>query len=138
MTVMGRCKCTCMHELCFLGGDKRLLCKGGWSVFCSNSAGQDFHWLLTCSLQYYCTYCQVYVNSWIIFTDPYSDSVESSKFPFSKISSSHATNICGPDPWSCKKNKKSKNLAEMNNQYIMINIQNWSPWQQPLPSQAEN
>ena len=31
-----------------------------------------------------------------------------------------------------------KNLAEMNNQYIMINIQNWSPWQQPLPSQAEN
>ena len=33
---------------------------------------------------------------------------------------------------------KKKNLAEMNNQYIMINIQNWSPWQQPLPSQAEN
>ena len=31
-----------------------------------------------------------------------------------------------------------KNLAEMNNQYIMINIQNWSPWQQPLSSQAEN
>ena len=22
----------------------------------------------------------------------------------------------------------------MNNQYIMINIQNWSPWQQPLSS----
>lgn len=37
-----------------------------------------------------------------------------------------------------KKIKKKKNLAEMNNQYIMINIQNWSPWQQPLPSQAEN
>lgn len=33
---------------------------------------------------------------------------------------------------------KKKNLAQMNNQYIMINIQNWSPWQQPLPSQAEN
>lgn len=40
---------------CFLGGGNRLLCKGGWSVFCSNSAGQDFHWLLACSLQYYHT-----------------------------------------------------------------------------------
>lgn len=37
-----------------------------------------------------------------------------------------------------EKIKKKKNLAQMNNQYIMINIQNWSPWQQPLPSQAEN